>query len=1120
MKVVLFGVVPLILLTAFASLSLVLKGSVWGFTPSKTSPEPSRKEGFSNETAFPTTNSSVSSPIVPRHRHRHPLQVTTAIDDPPLKHRRGRRFWSDLERLEGGLQRARAAIQEAMNGSRLKDPDYSPDGPIYRNAKVFHRSYLEMEKQFKVFIYKEGEVPLFHDGPCRMIYTIEGQFINKMEMDHNFRTHDPHHAHAFFLPYSVTRMRHFLPDLRSFGRIISDYVHVVAGKHPHWNRSHGADHFILACHDWGPYSSFYVPELVRNSIRALCNANTSERFDPKKDVSIPEINLRSNKLLGLINGGLSPSKRSILAFFAGGNHGAIRPILFEHWKRKDQDIQVYEYLPKGVSYNDLMRKSKYCLCPSGYEVASPRVVESLYNGCVPVLISKDYVPPFSDVLNWEMFSVMVSIEEIPNLKEILMRIPERQYQRMQKRVVQGIGSLSGYLSLSLREVPPPCRLREVYPPGSKSLVLAGPEDGSGTFIRTLPHIVNHRRKSGSPKVVNRNSAIKGRQCTRREKTEQWDFTRIKVVQNHLPELKMIWERWDGDNKQLFFKKYGDLPYLLDISMDKVLLRALAQFWNPAYNCFTFGSVDLVPTIEEYLSLIRCPRIRTDNPYLKASSSPAFQRKLSKITGKDEQWIAPKIKTKGGTQCIAWKFIQELIQAQHEPVKQVDLLALSIYGLVIFPKSLGYIDDAVVELFSSLHAGVNPVPAMLAETFRSLTACKKAGEGRFIGCAQLLLVWFHSHFWKPEKTTYRACFENYSPLQDLASTPRQENIPHEKWMSVLQNLQEKDVIWKASWFFPENIIYRCEGFDWVPLLGIWGASGYVPLLVSRQYRSRQFIPATRGIATCEFAYGSRDYKKAVSLMIHAWDRIYQMKPFDEKPRVLPEYRLWRNQRLGDSIPVANSECNIPIEEHLQVNFSEMELAKQDFERKYFEMERQISGLTNEKTQLKCQLESQEREMERLRKGKNKANEDLSGLQQDYKKICASAKYAGLGKSPSKWKVEIQGEKDKANHWEKRYRETSSRRLALEQELTKHRAENVNLRGHVIELEESLQEYRDQSSTVNEENELLRSQIDDMEAALQDCQGQIANLKKSGNVMICIGRPSSSDLKVKSKNGTVR
>ncbi|MBA0723288.1 hypothetical protein Golax_003878 [Gossypium laxum] len=29
-----------------------------------------------------------------------------------------------------------------------------------------------------------------------------------------------------------------------------------------------------------------------------------------------------------------------------------------------------------------------------------------------------------------------------------------------------------------------------------------------------------------------------------------------------------------------------------------------------------------------------------------------------------------------------------------------------------------------------------------------------GEGRFIGCAQLLLAWFHSHFWKVDKVSYR------------------------------------------------------------------------------------------------------------------------------------------------------------------------------------------------------------------------------------------------------------------------------------------------------------------------------------------------------------------------------
>ncbi|MBA0852955.1 hypothetical protein Goshw_011819 [Gossypium schwendimanii] len=76
-----------------------------------------------------------------------------------------------------------------------------------------------------------------------------------------------------------------------------------------------------------------------------------------------------------------------------------------------------------------------------------------------------------------------------------------------------------------------------------------------------------------------------------------------------------------------------------------------------------------------------------------------------------------------------------------------MFALSIYGLVVFPKALGHVDEAVTDLFDRLNKKVTPILAILAETFRSLSACRKMGEGRFIGCAQLLLVWFHSHFWK-------------------------------------------------------------------------------------------------------------------------------------------------------------------------------------------------------------------------------------------------------------------------------------------------------------------------------------------------------------------------------------
>ncbi|KAK3184585.1 hypothetical protein Dsin_031871 [Dipteronia sinensis] len=169
---------------------------------------------------------------------------------------------------------------------------------------------------------------------------------------------------------------------------------------------------MLACHDWGPQTSKYVPNLFNKSIRVLCNANTSEGFNPSKDVTLPGLYLRTGKLRGLL-GGLSPFHRLILAFFADGEHGYIRSLLFHHLKNnQDRDIQIYEYLPKGVSYKSMMRKSKFCLCPSGYEVGSPRIVEAIYAGCVPVIIKDGYVPPFSDVLNWKTFSVKVEVKEI------------------------------------------------------------------------------------------------------------------------------------------------------------------------------------------------------------------------------------------------------------------------------------------------------------------------------------------------------------------------------------------------------------------------------------------------------------------------------------------------------------------------------------------------------------------------------------------------------------------------------------------------------------------------------------------------------------------------------------
>ncbi|MFQ6668806.1 hypothetical protein Gotur_034323 [Gossypium turneri] len=60
-------------------------------------------------------------------------------------------------------------------------------------------------------------------------------------------------------------------------------------------------------------------------------------------------------------------------------------------------------------------------------------------------------------------------------------------------------------------------------------------------------------------------------------------------------------------------------------------------------------------------------------------------------------------------------------------KRVDVFALSFYGLVIFPKAQGHIDEAVSDLFDRLDKRVTLIPTILAENFRSLSACQRASE---------------------------------------------------------------------------------------------------------------------------------------------------------------------------------------------------------------------------------------------------------------------------------------------------------------------------------------------------------------------------------------------------------
>ncbi|XP_073154646.1 probable glycosyltransferase At3g07620 [Henckelia pumila] len=391
-----------------------------------------------DESSDRTEKVLISKPVKKKMRCDMPPKTVTTLDEMQsillrnrARSRASKPRWSSERDQE--ILAAKIGIENA--------PAYKNDqglyAPLFRNISMFRRSYELMERVLKVYVYKEGEKPIFHQPILKGLYASEGWFMKLMEGNKNFAVKDPRKAHLFYMPFSTRMLEHSLYVRNSHNRTnlrqyLRNYSEKIAAKYRFWNRTGGSDHFLVACHDWAPYETRHHME---HCIKALCNADVTTGFKIGRDVSLPETYVRSarNPLRDL--GGKPPSQRTFLAFYAGNMHGYLRPILLEYWKDKESDMKIFGPMPPGVeskmNYIQHMKSSKYCICPKGYEVNSPRVVEAIFYECVPVIISDNFVPPFFEVLNWDAFSVILAEKDIPNLRNILVSIPEKRFLELQ-----------------------------------------------------------------------------------------------------------------------------------------------------------------------------------------------------------------------------------------------------------------------------------------------------------------------------------------------------------------------------------------------------------------------------------------------------------------------------------------------------------------------------------------------------------------------------------------------------------------------------------------------------------------------------------------------------------------
>ena len=103
-----------------------------------------------------------------------------------------------------------------------------------------------------------------------------------------------------------------------------------------------------------------------------------------------------------------------------------------------------------------------------------------------------------------------------------------------------------------------------------------------------------------------------------------------------------------------------------------------------------------------------------------------------MTNMDANIFIPITRSKRKNECIQCDFLEKYIIENNNDDRIINIFALVVYGTLIFPQSPGYVDAVVVDLIEQIDNQVNPVPAIIAETFRSLNYYRRNREGNFVG----------------------------------------------------------------------------------------------------------------------------------------------------------------------------------------------------------------------------------------------------------------------------------------------------------------------------------------------------------------------------------------------------
>lgn len=285
-----------------------------------------------------------------------------------------------------------------------------------------------------------------------------------------YRTTDSEKADYFYIPLMIRNRGGYKESLVVLA------LNYIKRTWPFWNATGGKDHIILTNDDWGnceigpwgerdPYLDNVVTLTLWGHTKNMKLKDSKECFRKGIDVVMPPVMdplvykgipaLKQSLRAHLLKKGANPEemksvefpKRKWLLYFRGYpafDHKAtpenpfrwsfgVRQEMFERYEGKENQtgILLERMDVGGVSFLKQMETSEFCLGPSGFGWGM-RATQVAMLECIPVVIQPNVVQPLEgDLLDWNDFGVVLTMEDIPRIEKVLRAIPEKE--RVKKR---------------------------------------------------------------------------------------------------------------------------------------------------------------------------------------------------------------------------------------------------------------------------------------------------------------------------------------------------------------------------------------------------------------------------------------------------------------------------------------------------------------------------------------------------------------------------------------------------------------------------------------------------------------------------------------------------------------